>query len=67
MQGSPAPLDRLEARVEALLADRERLEAELTRLRAENARYGQERQELRTRLDALIDQVDAAVLAVPGA
>lgn len=64
--GEVAPaLDRLEARVEALLADRERLEAELTQLREENARYGRERQELRTRLDALIDQVDAAVLAVP--
>lgn len=67
-------LDRLEARVEALLAERERFEAQLrardaevTRLRDDLSRFGRERQELRARLDALVAEVDAAVLAVAGA
>lgn len=67
MAESPGPLDRLEARVAALLAERERLEAEVTRLRDENARFGREREEMRMRLDTLLAEVDAAVDAVAGA
>ncbi|HEY8370504.1 MAG TPA: hypothetical protein VIM86_14440 [Thermodesulfobacteriota bacterium] len=65
--GSVTPLDRLEARVEALLAERERLEREVERLRAEIGRAGRERQELKARLDAILADVDAVVLAVGGA
>lgn len=58
--GSAAALDRLESRVEALLAERQRLEAEVARL-------SREREEFRSRLDAILADVDAAVIAVSGA